>query len=626
MDQQQSKSERAKVIESLMASVESPPPTPRGDFVTERRAAERRGGGDSTPPAKRLKHDGEGPAEEASAEGGPQHRALPRGARTPATPRIDSESGKGSLLSEPFGGSGLETPVSVVSRRSSASPSDLSSSSRGGKDRTMSPAPYIQHDIPPAPPSTPASDANSLNAITRSPLPYAAVQNADILVRQQLLADGSATPAPPKSKKPPKQQKQPSLVDDFSDWAVGERYRLQRMLGRGSYGEVAQAVDLHQSRPDAYVAIKRIPSPFDQEVDAVRLFREIHILRRLRGHECIIQLLDVVQPPTDDLNDFHDLYLVTEYVDTDLYKLIMSPQYLTTEHIQTFLYQMLAGLKFLHSASVIHRDLKPANILLNEDCSLKICDFGLARIVDSKSMSSGVRGDGKQGDDKAPPSLSDIKRAPLTRQLTKHVVTRWYRAPELILIQPYTSAVDIWSLGCIMAELLSMQEGNVPGYQDRTPLFPGGTCYPLSGETNSLSDERLDQLNVIFGIIGTPTKEEIDALGTANAYIKTLEKKKPKKLEELYPASDPVALDLLKQMLLFDPKARCTAEEALEHDFFKGVRRKELESVAGKELIAPDFLDSLDIDLESLKQSTYEEVLWYRDNGEDPKNPVPSRN
>jgi mitogen-activated protein kinase 1/3 len=165
-----------------------------------------------------------------------------------------------------------------------------------------------------------------------------------------------------------------------------------------------------------------------------------------------------------------------------------------------------------------------------------------------------------------------------------------------------------------MAELLSMQEGNVPGYQDRTPLFPGGTCYPLSGESASVNDERLDQLNVIFGVIGTPTQEEIEALGKANGYIKSLESKEPKKLEELYPASDPVALDLLKQMLLFNPKTRCTAEEALEHDFFKGVRRKELERVAEKELLVPDFLDSLDIDLESLKRETYEEVLWYRDN------------
>lgn len=216
------------------------------------------------------------------------------------------------------------------------------------------------------------------------------------------------------------------------------------------------------------------------------------------------------------------------------------------------------------------------------------------------------------GRETRPPSFNQMKRAPLTRQLTKHVVTRWYRAPELILIQPYTSAVDIWSLGCILAELLSMQEGSVPGYQDRTPLFPGGTCYPLSGETG-VADERLDQLSVIFGVIGTPSQEDVAAIGKANEYVKTLENvKKPKSLKERFPAADPDAIDLLEKMLKFNPERRCTAEEALEHEFLKGVRRKEMEQTADKPLLSPAFLDSLDIDLQLLKQKTYDEVLWYR--------------
>lgn len=211
-----------------------------------------------------------------------------------------------------------------------------------------------------------------------------------------------------------------------------------------------------------------------------------------------------------------------------------------------------------------------------------------------------------------PPDFRSIKRAPLTRQLTKHVVTRWYRAPELILIQPYTSAVDIWSLGCILAELLSMQEGSVPGYQDRVPLFPGGTCYPLSGESG-LADERLDQLSVIFGVIGTPSAEDVAAIGKANDYIKALGNIQPKKgLKERYPSADPDALDLLEKMLKFNPERRCTADEALDHQFFRGVRRKEMERTADKPLVGPEFLDAVDIDLQTLKQKTYEEVLWYR--------------
>ncbi len=214
------------------------------------------------------------------------------------------------------------TPAIIDARQrsvTSSSPSDLSSSSRG-RDRSISPVtPYVP-EVPPAPPSTPASDfkrtfsANQMEGLT-TPLPYAsAVRNAAHLEHQQQLADGAVTPAPTKSASnrtvPNQASRTGQLIDDFTDWVVGERYKMIRMLGRGSYGEVAQAFDLN--RGNASVAIKRIQSPFDQEVDAVRLFREIHILRRLKGHECVIDLLDVIQPPTNDLDDFHDLYLVFE--------------------------------------------------------------------------------------------------------------------------------------------------------------------------------------------------------------------------------------------------------------------------------------------------------------------------
>ncbi len=163
------------------------------------------------------------------------------------------------------------------------------------------------------------------------------------------------------------------------------------------------------------------------------------------------------------------------------------------------------------------------SILLNEDCTLKICDFGLARIVRNKKITlpaGVVKADisdliaGSSMQATAHDVVDDVQRPNLSRQLTKHVVTRWYRAPELILIQPYASAVDIWSLGCIFAELLSMQEGSVPNYHDRVPLFPGGSCYPLSGDHVSTdTKERQDQLSVIFSVIGMPSEEDLMSVG-----------------------------------------------------------------------------------------------------------------
>jgi mitogen-activated protein kinase 1/3 len=234
----------------------------------------------------------------------------PEGSSTPRAPVMVADPTEPPGIPAEFSG---ETPVAHVRRTSSFTSvsSDLSSSSAATNrlDDNISPVPAL---FPPAPPSTPASFSGVYSCDwAATPLPMQSnVRNAAQLEHQQLLAEGAATPAP--TKPAATTSKGGALPEDFSDWAVGDRYELIRILGRGSYGEVAQAVDRYAGRPDAYVAIKRIQSPFEQQVDAVRLYREVHILRRMRGHECIIQLLDVVQPPSDDLDDFNDLYLVFE--------------------------------------------------------------------------------------------------------------------------------------------------------------------------------------------------------------------------------------------------------------------------------------------------------------------------
>ena len=133
-----------------------------------------------------------------------------------------------------------------------------------------------------------------------------------------------------------------------------------------------------------------------------------------------------------------------------------------------------------------------------------------------------------------------------------------------------------------------MQEGSVPGYEDRVPIFPGGSCFPLSGEGDSAtSNERLDQLSVILGVIGTPSPEDVASIGNANEYIKTLKKSPSKNIESLYPAATADAIDLLKIMLQFNPKKRCTAEEALEHNFFKDMRQEHLEVSGVDDTLCP---------------------------------------
>ncbi|DAZ94533.1 TPA: hypothetical protein N0F65_002185 [Lagenidium giganteum] len=406
----------------------------------------------------------------------------------------------------------------------------------------------------------------------------------------------------------------PLNLRNFSNWKVSSRYRLVRLLGKGSYGQVAEAYDTVLNKK---VAIKKIINVFDQEIDCKRLYREIYILRRL-NHPQVIHLLDVIPP--DSFETFTDLYLVFEFLDTDLHKLIMSPQYLTIRHIQVFLYQLLCGLKYIHSANVIHRDMKPANILLNEDCTLMICDFGLSRVMEmnrpmeeiskvlySPKDSKSPTGEMQQTSQPSPASAAEVPK--FRRQLTKHVVTRWYRAPELILLQDYGFGVDMWSVGCIFAELLSMQVESCPKYQDRVPLFPGRSCFPLSADRPTTYSDKLDQLNVIFNVIGTPGEDDIGSLGEVKQYLRKLPKKDPRDLREMYPGAPVESLDLLKRMLSFNPETRISVTEALDHPFLQAVRRAQSES-SEPNPFGMEF-ENVPLDKATLKLRIYEEVKLF---------------
>uniref|UniRef100_A0A8B9L5D5 mitogen-activated protein kinase n=1 Tax=Astyanax mexicanus TaxID=7994 RepID=A0A8B9L5D5_ASTMX len=233
-------------------------------------------------------------------------------------------------------------------------------------------------------------------------------------------------------------------------WEVPERYRDLRQVGTGAYGTVCYALDC---RTGTKVAIKKLHRPFQSELFAKRAFRELRLLKHMK-HDNVIGLLNVFTADLS-LDRFQDFYLVMPFMGTDLGKL-MKMERLTEDRVQYLVYQMLRGLKYIHAAGIIHRDLKPGNLAINEECELKILDFGLARQADS--------------------------------EMTGYVVTRWYRAPEVILSwMHYTQTVDIWSVGCIMAEMLMGK-----------PLFKG--------------NDHLDQLTEIMKITGTPTQEFISKL------------------------------------------------------------------------------------------------------------------
>lgn len=192
---------------------------------------------------------------------------------------------------------------------------------------------------------------------------------------------------------------------------VSDRYQILKVLGKGSYGQVVSAVDTTTGQK---VAIKRMTDVFDDVTDARRAFREMHILRNLE-HPQIVGLVDVISPKVQELlvapkavqerereaamraaqlnnrgymKSMGEIFLVFEYMDTDLRKIIESNQFMERIHVQHIMYQILCGLKYIHSANVIHRDIKPANILVNcVDCSIKIADFGLSRVVSSDIIS-----------------------------------------------------------------------------------------------------------------------------------------------------------------------------------------------------------------------------------------------
>ena len=445
-------------------------------------------------------------------------------------------------------------------------------------------------------------------------------------------------------------------------WDIGPNYVHVRNVGIGSYGAVCEAIHI---KTNQHVGIKKFPNIFSDPILCRRILREIEIIYTLQNN-FIVRPIDVITQIEKG-----DLYLVMELCHSDIRRLAKSPIYLLAKQIKVIMYRLLVAINYMHSCGIIHRDLKPENVLINNDCTIKVCDFSLSRSYSglkaseldcdkairknpmlnftssSVSNSSSTKAEFdldndfdegteariiKQFDSKIKKKslvgqrkleerkilLCKSHESGLKRELTGYVGTRWYRSPELILLEKiYSTSVDIWAIGCIFAELLQTTKENMPDYKNRRALFPGNSCFPLSpSEMPTLNIAGLpisprDQMKVIVDVQGRPNGDDLLFINDEKAklYIDSLSGTPKRSMKSFFPNEDKNAINLLDRMLTFNPYFRITAKEALRHKYFADIRDKEAENEGTKtiELIADNY--SSETTLECLANMVLQKVM-----------------
>ena len=345
-------------------------------------------------------------------------------------------------------------------------------------------------------------------------------------------------------------------IDSF---LLPECYSIIDTVGRGAYGVVVAAKN---NVTGEMVAIKKIQKAFDHKIFAKRTLRELKIMRLL-SHENTLKLRKILLPKSR--KEFEDIYLVMDLVEGDLYSIIKNRNALEVDHIKFILYQILRALKYQHSARILHRDLKPRNLLVSKECVVKVCDFGLARIMNDSAKKK-----------------TDI--------MTDYVATRWYRAPELLLgNESYDEKIDVWSVGCIFGEMLLKKP------------FLMGTDWK-------------DQLMLILRFLGKSRTSNTSFIENENAknFIESNSKTDAdgfKQFSQL--CEDPQGIDLLQKMLVFNPKERITVEDALQHPYLSDFHDPEDEPTRSP--VDPQEFDfeQEQLNKEQLKDLIYEEILLY---------------